>query len=402
MRLGIVALFISLITLSANAQQISYEYGEGLTIQSKDSNYKLLLSGRIQTLFVSEKPSNVGEAWVNELSIRRARIKMDGHVFSPKLVYKLEFGLSERDRIIRTDQYDSKKVPNFILDAVLKYKLTKNLEVWAGQTKLPGNRERVVSSQSLQIVDRSQVNSIFNLDREIGVQLRAKQSYGKMVVKQIGSLSLGEVRNSMFTNLGGNHYVARVEFLPFGEFKSKGDYFESDLKREAKPKLSFGFTYSYNDNAVRQTSTGRYLINSSGAYMQHDLATVLVDALIKYKGFSTTFEYANKTAVGDHSSIAENVGTSLIDSSGRTYFTGQGINLQSGYLFKNNFEVAGRYTRVTPDRAKSFKAQNEYTLALSKYIVGHTLKMQADVSYIDFDGTPSDEIRYRIQLEIGF
>ena len=34
----------------------------------------------------------------------------------------------------------------------------KNWELWAGQTKLPGNVERVISSGDLQLVDRSLLN----------------------------------------------------------------------------------------------------------------------------------------------------------------------------------------------------------------------------------------------------
>ena len=37
-----------------------------------------------------------------------------------------------------------------ILDAYLKWNFYKNFEIWAGQTKLRGNRERVISSQNLQ------------------------------------------------------------------------------------------------------------------------------------------------------------------------------------------------------------------------------------------------------------
>jgi hypothetical protein len=39
---------------------------------------------------------------------------------------------------------------NVILDGVLFYKLLK-LDNWVGQTKLPGNNQRVVSSGSLEV-----------------------------------------------------------------------------------------------------------------------------------------------------------------------------------------------------------------------------------------------------------
>ena len=75
-------------------------------------------------------------------------------------------------------------------DAVVKYKATKNLEFWFGQTKLPGNRERVISSQALQFVDRSLVNSRFNIDRGSGIQFRSHHKLGnQFMVNLAGSWS---------------------------------------------------------------------------------------------------------------------------------------------------------------------------------------------------------------------
>src|SRR5690606_35924018 len=101
--------------------------------------------------------------------IRRARLKFDGFAFSPKLVYKLEVGLSNRD-ISGTSVYTG-NTPRYVMDAVLKWNFFENFELWAGQTKLPGNRERVISSANLETVDRSLVNSRFNIDRDMGMQL---------------------------------------------------------------------------------------------------------------------------------------------------------------------------------------------------------------------------------------
>jgi hypothetical protein len=42
---------------------------------------------------------------------------------------------------------------------------------WFGQTKLPGNNQRVVSSGSLEFTDRTINNSRFNIDRDFGLFL---------------------------------------------------------------------------------------------------------------------------------------------------------------------------------------------------------------------------------------
>ena len=53
----------------------------------------------------------------------------------------------------------------------IQYNFYKNLSIKLGQGKLPGNRERVISSGNLQFVDRSRLNSRFNIDRDFGAQL---------------------------------------------------------------------------------------------------------------------------------------------------------------------------------------------------------------------------------------
>ena len=149
--------------------------------------------------------------------IRRSRLKFDGFAFSPKLKYKVELGLSNRDQS-GASQFTS-NAPRYILDAVLKWNFAKNFVLWFGQTKLPGNRERVISSANMQQVDRSLLNSRFNIDRDIGFQLRHKFNLtDTFLVKEILSIAQGEGRNITTGNLGGYQYTTRVELFPFGDF----------------------------------------------------------------------------------------------------------------------------------------------------------------------------------------
>ena len=46
-------------------------------------------------------------------------------------------------------------------------------------------------------------------------------------------------------------------------------------------------------------------------------------------------------------------------------------------------------------------AQNQYTFGVSKYIVGHKLKVQTDVSYTDI-GLKTNQLLYRLQVDIHF
>ena len=103
--------------------------------------------------------------------VRRYRLKFGGFVLDKRLRYKMELGISNRNQGASKNAAYNSQSSNIILDAVVKYKLNKHWDFWFGQTKLPGNRERVVSSANLQLVDCSRVNSLFNIDRDAGAML---------------------------------------------------------------------------------------------------------------------------------------------------------------------------------------------------------------------------------------
>lgn len=374
-------------------------FGKGLfNLVGKDSTWSMKIGTRMQFLTTSTWDESADGGLENSkqnFSVRRARLKFNGFAYSPKLKYKLELGLSNRD-ISGASQFTS-NAPRYILDAVVMWNFYQNFEFWMGQTKLPGNIERVISSGNLQQVDRSLLNSRFTLDRDLGIQIRHHFNLSNtFLVREKLAVSMGEGRNITTGNLGGFQHTARLELLPFGAFKSKGDYSGSDLKREEKPKLMLAATFDTNQNAVKNRSNqGSYMLNDVGFY-ETDINTIFVDAMFKYNGFSFMAEYANRTA-GDP--IAKNSDGTL---TGDEVQVGSGINLQTGYLFENNWEVSGRYTNINLDENITGKNQeSQYTLGLSKYIVGHKLKVQTDVSYLSLDGG-TNKLMYRLQLDVHF
>jgi hypothetical protein len=184
-------LFIPL-GLSLQAQEISdTKFGNGMiNFIAKDSSFSVKFAPRVQSRYQSEWSYN-GEDYdpvdIN-FSVRRARLKFGGFAFSPKLKYKIELGLSNRD--ISGANVNYRNTPRSILDAVVMWNFYEKFELWAGQTKLPGNIERVVSSANLQLIDRSLLNSKFNIDRDMGIQLRHKLRLGgNWIIKEKFSIS---------------------------------------------------------------------------------------------------------------------------------------------------------------------------------------------------------------------
>jgi len=397
LRTTAISMFI-FASLSTNAQNTNApKFGKGLfNLIGKDSTWSMKVGLRFQTLATSNWDAQNGLSNpASSMMIRRSRLKFDGFAYSPKLKYKVELGLSNRDQS-GASQYTS-NAPRQILDAVLKWNFSGNFVLWFGQTKLPGNRERVISSANLQQVDRSLLNSRFTIDRDMGVQLRHHFNLtDTFLVKEIFSMAQGEGRNITKGNLGGHQYTTRLELFPFGDFASKGDYKGSDLKFEQKPKLSLGFAYDFNNNASKTRSNqGSYMTNDVG-YFSTNISTLFMDAMFKYKGFSLMAEYADRKA---DDVFAKNADGSL---TGDVVQVGNGLNLQSGYLLSKTVEISARYTNISLDKAITGKgAENQYTLGLSKYISGHSLKVQTDLSYTDI-GFKTNQLLYRIQVDIHF
>jgi len=407
MKLGkkIVAIVLLVSTTQiASAQIAKPKFGKGIVIEGE--NYKMKAAFRFQSLFTNEwnvrnDDLNYVEGLESNFLVRRARLKFSGWAYSPKVKYKMELGLSNRD-LSGGDSKEYKNASRMILDAYLEYNFYQGFSVLVGQTKLPGNRERIISSANMQFVDRSRLNSKFTLDRDMGVMLKHKASIGEnLKIKSVYSLAQGAGRNITAGNLGGGFsHTFKVEAYPMGDFASKGDYTGGDLKREQTPKLAIAIAYNINTNAVRERGQGgSFIIDANGTYLGKTLNTLYADLMLKYKGFSLMGEFAQRvTADGSPNMLDKN---NLVVG---TYYTGSALNFQTGYLFKSNYEIAGRYTMVTPEASTGNDSENEFGLALSKYVVGHKLKVQTDLGYRQVSNTTAkdDKLFWRVQVDIHF
>jgi phosphate-selective porin OprO and OprP len=360
-----------------------FTYGKGLGITSPDSLFSMNIRFRIQNraAFQTESESDLTITKV-EARVRRLRLRFDGFVYNPKLSYVIQLSFTRGDM-----DYESLGFPNIIRDAYIQYSFTKNFSVGIGQTKLPGNRQRINSSGDLQFADRSIVNTAFNIDRDFGAQFHYKAKYA--VVR--GAISSGEGRN-INTSDYGMAYTGRVDILPFGAFTNGGDYFEGDLAREKSPKVSLGVAYSHNENATRSGGQLGVMLGEST-----DIKTEIIDFLYKYNGWAFASEYIKRTAPSP---------VSLDDDGNQTFvYVGYGQNYQGSYNFKNNFEIEGRYSVVTPDDeiASIERKREHYTLGMTKYYRGHRVKLQNNLTLerIHAGSLIDQSWIYCFQVEVG-
>ncbi len=366
------------------------EVKNGLSF-SKDTLFLLNLRFRMQNrLGATTKAGDDLRFQSVEGRVRRLRLRFDGYALSPKLSYYVQLSFSKADQDL-----EEQSTPQTVRDAMVFYTFSKNFYIGVGQTKLPGNRERVVSSGNLQFADRSIVNSQLTIDRDFGVFAYYTVRLPQNALFQLkGALSTGEGRNSS-TYDNKVAYTGRIEFLPFGAFKNTGDYSEGDLERESSPKLSIAGTYHRNNGARRERGAlGDFLMNP------RDLTSVFADVMFKYKGFATLAEYMSRQTGNPVVSI---------DPSNLQYvYAGYGFNFQPSYLLKSNWEIAGRYSLLVPDEKISpYESQRQVVgIGTTRYLNGHRIKAQSHVFYQvnngDYSfGNPGNSWNIMLQVEFG-
>jgi phosphate-selective porin OprO and OprP len=349
-----------------------FSFKNGLGFAAPDSLFSMNIRFRVQSrvLMTTISESNLSPAgW--EARVRRMRLSFTGHVVDPRLTYYIQLSFSRGDMDWSVADVTTQNVsPNVLRDAMVFYRPVPNLQLAMGQGKLPGNRQRVVSSGSLQFADRSIVNGAFTLDRDFGVFanyiLHGTSSPFKAIIKT--AISSGEGRNSISSN-SGLAYTSRLELLPMGDFTDAGDYFEGDVAREEKPKLSLAAGYHFNDLAVRtQGQLGRDL------YAPRSTTAFIADALFKYKGLAISSEYLSRNSIQDP--ITKNSAGAI-----RNVLVGSGINTQLSYCFKSRWEIAARHSVITPSES-IYAQQNQVTeigLGVNKYLMKHKTKLQFNI-----------------------
>ncbi len=121
----------------------------------------------------------------------------------------------------------------------------------------------------------------------------------------------------------------------------------------------------------------------------------IVDLMFKYRGFSLMSEYADRKI---HNYQEQSV--TKFNDYVNDFYTGTAFNTQGGYVFRSNYEIAGRYTQVRPQEGSPYNDLTQYTVALSKFIVGHSIKVQTDFSWLQEQNKPMTHI-YRLQFELS-
>lgn len=412
--------------MNAQIQLDSYEFGEGLKFSTKDGK-KLKMSGFVQPYFEGKHYTDAGDIDAqNRFRIRRARLRIDGKSSNEKFGYRLQLDLSGSSEV-------EGSTSNYLMDAYITYNITNRIKVAFGQrSTYTDNRELFMSSNTLQLVERSRLTSSFASIREFGLFLQGNFRTGKgSYLKPYFVVTNGDGGNVFNKDHGGLKVGGRLDFLPFGLFTNFGQFKQADIVRERAPKLVFGVNYSLNNgiSSRRGRESGSIIyLNDKDEESLPDYTKYGIDFLFKYNGFSALGEYV-KTSTSVPSDITQRVrndGTTstnfLVNDiqnvenyiKGRMML-GEGYNFQLGYLFKSGFSIDGRYTHLIADdnsflnNDTFYSRPDYYTIGLSKYLGrNYGAKIQTSFTYVngdtinDNDGNPIDGDEWIARLMLTF
>jgi len=368
-----------------------YSFGKGVGLTSPDSIFQLNIRFRLQNRV--SYIENDGENGSYDGQIRRLRLRFDGYVGNPKFLYAIQLSFAPGD----VGEIREGENINIIRDAVVFYRPNKHWNISFGQTKLPGNRQRINSSGGLQLTDRTINNAKFTIDRDFGFQVHNLNEFkDEFSYNFKGAVSTGEGRNVTGKADDGIAATGKIELFPFGAFSKDGTYFEGDIIREMKPKLMLSGAFQQNNHARRtQGQLGNDL------FEKRTMRSVLLDAMFKYNGWAAMSSFMSRTTTDNAITYNPN------DISEFNYaFVGNGFDYQISYNTKKNYEFIGRYSlqNVGNDIEKLAPKVKEYSLGVTKYIWEHAFKLQAEINYDTlnyFSGTTKNNWYLRFQVEIG-
>ncbi|EED36298.1 phosphate-selective porin O and P [Luminiphilus syltensis NOR5-1B] len=383
------------------------DYGsKGFGFATRDGNFATNLQWRAQfrynTPFNSDprQLDDFTDEKTSSFEPRRLRMKIGGHGFRPWIKYYFEVDLQPA-RDVDADAISSGA-------RVIDWRIDLAKWEWGGirlgQWKVDLNRERVDSSGRQQFVERSIVNRVFTIDRQVGLQLRGRLFNGTAAdLNYYAGVFNGEgrgVKNSNEDHL----YMGRLQWNFLGRELA---WRQTDVEFTEHPTGSFAIAGFTNEGAcTRWSSSGcgnldGFLQPAVAEPDQYRIKQGVQEFAFKYRGFSFQQEWHRKF---------------ITDRVEKTQSDLTGAYMQVGYFphylidaFPAPLELAARYAYVEePNKSDRlfYNEREEITLGANWFFNGHRNKLTLDASHLIVDdgllNVRDSENRVRLQWDVSF
>ncbi len=316
--------------------------GKHFFIHSADGAFALIVSGQIDFRYIwNQQDANTGDEDEGGFQTRRLKVKLKGHVSSPKIKYKVQLAHDRTDGSTFLEEYE------------VSHQINDRIQIAAGLMKLPFLREELVSSSKQLTVERSLANEFFTLNRAEGVRLRYGD--GPLLI----NLMISDGTNSEHSEFDDDEselaMTARADFLLQGERSQLNDFTGWSGEDQA---LNLGAAYHFELGDGRNGGTDNY------------------------HAYTLDLQWEN----GPLNFFAAYIGATIDpDSSGSDDRDMDGFIVQGGvHIVPDKLELFGQWVYIDGDVA----GENEFDACVAGfnyYINGHRTKFTMDVIWLNED-----------------
>ncbi|MCA9471460.1 MAG: OprO/OprP family phosphate-selective porin [Nitrospirales bacterium] len=341
--------------------------------------------------------------------LRRVRMKVGGFGYKPWIQYYFEMDWQPS----RASGEDSNDSAPRLLDWRIMLEKFQWLQLQIGQWKVNYNRERVDSSGKQQFVERSIVNRVFTIDRQVGVMIQGHLAPGTFADSRY---YLGVFNGSGRGELNDDDqmmYMGRFQWNFLGRDLK---WEQSDTEYHERPAGSVAFgAYTTTGKCTRWSSSGcgtlsspdslgnAFTSDSNAANGQFRVEGMVEEFAFKWRGLSIQHEYHWKQVKDSGGGISgvPSSKTNLMGSYSQIGYFPHGLIP----AIPKPLEVAFRYAFVDPNVFAKNDKRQEFTFATNWFFAGHRNKLTLDVSYLTLavpTGKDLIEERIRLQWDVSF
>ena len=317
-------------------------------LQSADGNFRLEVSGQVQTRYVwNRRRRSDGTLDTRDgFTVRRAKVKIGGHLISPDLGYTV--GMADSP------------ARGFVLQSFnVRYRLSDTLLVLVGRARPPLLREEQLSSKRQLATERSLVSKAFSQTRTVGIMLRYRDDLFRVSAgimdASVTNLDPSAPLDELVGELApGDRWraSARAEVLLTGRWKELDDFtsFPGDTPTVS---LGTGVMFQWED----LLPIGPLTVNNT------NLLRWTADVTVELGG-STFFAYV----IGN-----------TVDQKTKPVLHQFGAVVQAGIFVNDHWELFGRYQAGETDGVG--EELSLLTVGANRFFSEHALKWTMDVGY---------------------
>ncbi|MEY3160773.1 MAG: hypothetical protein RIT25_764 [Planctomycetota bacterium] len=359
---------------------ISFKPGAGTTFDGGDE-FKLTLLTYVQLQY--------SDTWGDEVEddqnfrVRRARPAMFGHAYRKDLLYTLRLDLTDSGSVLK--------------DAWVQWDFLREedsrIGLRTGQSKTYFGLETTETDSALFFVDRTVVSTTFSDARSRGLWLHGNQSNklrwtvgaqnGDVAASNpAGIQDVGEEDDNSDNELA---YVASLNVDPLGDYVGNGASYESfregDLANTQELRGTVGLGLFQGNSKLVTDPTGRDVTSNS----------INLNTSWKLKSFWTQAEWFQR-----HDDIETG------DRDGNGFYLGFGYVLPKSGDKPLQWGIGGRIADVDQEGGTDTR---DWTMVLSSFYRGHTLKTQLEYTWRERDpatGGSQDGSILRLQFQVVF